>query len=414
MAFLGGQAVLSAYHVHGSFVPGRRAESAFFDRFDRRPSHSLGVSISHPGSVRAIFGAALYMVGVGLLGLGCGFIIRNAGGAIAALFGLLLVLPLLAQALPSSLQQHVSKFLPLLAGTAGMNTVSGTDQLAPWAGLGVFAHLRGGGARCRAVRAPTSRRVRERATLDPCRGCAVAARPRRPRGAGRLAEQDRERLTQLAVSAERNRIAREMHDIVAHNLSVMIALTDGAALTLDRDPARARAAIHQAADDRPAALTEMRNTFALLRSGPEDADPALHPEPNLADLETLLETARSTGLQVTYQTSGSTDGLSTGLQLAMFRLVQEGITNTLKHAPRATRMQVSIRRGQEDLRVVVDDNGGTGVPRTGCRPFGHGLIGMRERVALHDGRLFAGPTSSGWRVSAWLPLRDRADAVMRR
>jgi ABC-type transport system involved in multi-copper enzyme maturation permease subunit len=81
----------------------------------------------------------MYMVGVGLLGLGCGFIIRNTGGAIAALFGLLLVLPLLAQALPSSLQQHVTKFLPLLAGTAIMNTTGGTDQLTPWTGFGVFA-----------------------------------------------------------------------------------------------------------------------------------------------------------------------------------------------------------------------------------------------------------------------------------
>lgn len=205
--------------------------------------------------------------------------------------------------------------------------------------------------------------------------------------------------------AERNRIAREMHDIVAHNLSVMIALTDGAALTLDRDPARARVAIDQAAATGRAALAEMRNTLALLRSGPEDADSKLHPEPALADLDALLETARSTGLQVIYQISGASEGLPTGLQLAVFRLVQEGVTNTLKHAPRATRLQVSIRRGQEDLRVVVDDNGGIGLPAT---EFGHGLIGMRERVALHNGRLFAGPTSSGWRISAWLPLHDQA------
>lgn len=207
------------------------------------------------------------------------------------------------------------------------------------------------------------------------------------------------------MTAERNRIAREMHDIVAHNLSVMIALTDGAALTLERDPARARAAIDQVAATGRAALTEMRNTFALLRSGQEDADPALHPEPNLADLDALLETARSTGLQVTYQISGSTEGLSTGLQLAVFRLVQEGITNTLKHAPRATRLQVSIRRGQEDLRVVVDDNGGIGLP---AGSIGQGLIGMRERVSLHNGRIFAGATNSGWRVSAWLPLDQQA------
>ena len=236
-------------------------------------------------------------------------------------------------------------------------------------------------------------------------------RSRRRGSSDRHTEQDRERLTQLAVSAERNRIAREMHDIVAHNLSVMIALTDGAALTVERDPARAREAIHQAAATGRAALAEMRNTFALLRSGPDDdSDPTLHPEPNLADLEALLETARSTGLQVAYQTSGSTEGLSTGLQLAVYRLVQEGITNTLKHAPRATRLHVSIRRGQEDLRVVVDDDGGTSFPATA---LGHGLIGMRERVTLHNGRLFAGPTSNGWRVSAWLPLHEQPTRTVR-
>lgn len=138
VAFLGGQAALGAYHVYGTFITGPNGGVGFMQG-PGGIAHSLGVSIGHPGAVRAIFGAALYMVGVGLLGLGCGFIVRNAGGAIAALFGLLLVLPLLAQALPSSLQQHVSEYLPLLAGTAIMNTRTGTDQLGPWAGLGVFA-----------------------------------------------------------------------------------------------------------------------------------------------------------------------------------------------------------------------------------------------------------------------------------
>jgi ABC-type transport system involved in multi-copper enzyme maturation permease subunit len=139
VAFLGGQAVLGTFHVSAVFAPGPNGSVVVTPGGPGAPMHSLGVSLGDPGAVRAIFGAALYMVGVGLLGLGCGFIIRNTGGAIAAVFGLLLVLPLLAQALPSSLQQHVSKYLPLLAGTAGMNTRQGTDQLAPWTGLGVFA-----------------------------------------------------------------------------------------------------------------------------------------------------------------------------------------------------------------------------------------------------------------------------------
>jgi ABC-2 type transport system permease protein len=137
VAFLGGQAVLSAYHFHGFFSTSPNG----LVTVTQNPTHvqRLGVPIGHPGSVRALFGAALYMVGVGLLGIGLGFAIRNTGGAIASLFGLILVLPLLAQALPSSLQDHVTKYLPLLAGTAGMNTVGGTNQLGPWTGLGVFA-----------------------------------------------------------------------------------------------------------------------------------------------------------------------------------------------------------------------------------------------------------------------------------
>jgi hypothetical protein len=136
VAFLGGQAVLSGYHVDGTITVG--AHGIVFAQSSGGTTQ-LGVPLSHPGAVRAIFAAALYMTGIGLLGLGCGFVIRNAGGAIAALFGLVLVLPLLSQALPSSLQDHVSKYLPLLAGTAGMNTVSGSNQLGPWTGLGVFA-----------------------------------------------------------------------------------------------------------------------------------------------------------------------------------------------------------------------------------------------------------------------------------
>ncbi|HEY3736656.1 MAG TPA: hypothetical protein VGL26_04370 [Jatrophihabitans sp.] len=136
IAFLGGQALLHTYHLSGGgkFIVNNGGNVTTWG-----PDSVLGVSLGSPGALRAVFGAALYIVGVGLLGMGCGWIIRNTGGAIAALFGLLLVLPLLAQALPSSLQDHVSKYLPLLAGTAGMSTIRDTNQLGPWAGLGVFA-----------------------------------------------------------------------------------------------------------------------------------------------------------------------------------------------------------------------------------------------------------------------------------
>jgi hypothetical protein len=136
VAFLGGQAVLSTFHVHEFITVGPNGGIAVSR--GRGPGSSLGVSISYPGALRAIFGAALYTTGVGLLGMGCGFVLRNAGGAIGALFGLLLVLPLLVTALPNPLSDHVNRYLPLIAGTAGMNTV-GTDQLSPWRGLGIFA-----------------------------------------------------------------------------------------------------------------------------------------------------------------------------------------------------------------------------------------------------------------------------------
>ena len=229
---------------------------------------------------------------------------------------------------------------------------------------------------------------------------------------------DRDRQAHLAVAAERTRIAREMHDIVAHNLSVMIALADGAAAMFDHAPDRARRAIGQVADTGRAALDQMRTTVSLLRADTDaepDAPPTLTPEPRIADLETLLDSIRATGVQVTYRTSGPTDSLPPQVQLAAYRIVQEAITNTVKHAPRATRMLISIRRGQSDLRIVVDDNGGAPHPSATTtaradgtdpsdRRVGHGLIGMRERMALHNGRLLAGPTPTGWRVSAWLPL----------
>lgn len=158
VTFFGGQAILHHYSVQGVWqtVNGHRlfATCAFKGPIGvpapdgphclagmHGALRQLGVSLGSPGALRAVFGAALYMVGIGLLGMGCGWAIRNTGAAIATLFGLVLVLPLLAEALPTSLQQDISKYLPLDAGTAIMNTVTdpGSSTLAPWAGIGVFA-----------------------------------------------------------------------------------------------------------------------------------------------------------------------------------------------------------------------------------------------------------------------------------
>ena len=158
IAFLGGQAVLHHYSVQGvwqtvqghqTFVTcGTKGAHAAVAGLAGQPCPGgsggstlrLGVSLGSTGALRAVFGAALYMVGIGLLAMGCGWLIRNTGGAIAALFGLVLVLPLLAEALPTNLNQDISKFLPLNAGTAVMNTVwDSSTSLSPWAGIGVFA-----------------------------------------------------------------------------------------------------------------------------------------------------------------------------------------------------------------------------------------------------------------------------------
>lgn len=229
---------------------------------------------------------------------------------------------------------------------------------------------------------------------------------RRTRGSSSEVAVAAERYAELAVAAERVRIAREVHDIVAHSLSVIVALADGAAVTIQRDPEQAREAIALAAETGRTALAEMKQSLGVLRTGSDAADrPQVGPEPVLADLDTLLDSVRRTGLQVSYRTTGSTRDLPSMLQLALYRLVQEATTNTVKHARRATRLTVSVRRGQADLRVMVDDNGDPAVSGAPVEnTTGHGLLGMRERIALHDGRLFAGPTASGWRVSAWLPL----------
>ena len=143
-AFLGGQAVLAGHRVVGVFLTPQAGASVLqkggLDPANLPPAtaHTLGVSLSSPGALRAVFCAALFLVGVGLIGVGLGFAIRNTGGSIAALFGLLLVLPLLAQALPNSIGVHVIKFLPLMAGTRSMTTLSDPSSLSPWHGIGVF------------------------------------------------------------------------------------------------------------------------------------------------------------------------------------------------------------------------------------------------------------------------------------
>ncbi|HTE60491.1 MAG TPA: histidine kinase [Solirubrobacteraceae bacterium] len=215
-------------------------------------------------------------------------------------------------------------------------------------------------------------------------------------------ERERDQQGQLAAAAERARIARELHDVVAHNVSVMIALSDGASYAVDEDPARAKSAMRTASRTGRQALGELRRLLGVLRDGDREAQFA--PQPGLAQLDELLQDVRSAGVPVSYEvTGGPSRPLPAGLELAVFRIVQEALTNTLKHAGPGAEAQVRMLHGHDVLEVEVLD---TGKPRPRARADGAaGLRGMRERAAVYDGELDAGPApEGGWRVHLVLPL----------
>lgn len=216
-------------------------------------------------------------------------------------------------------------------------------------------------------------------------------------------ERERDQQAQIAAAAERARIAREMHDIVAHNLSVMIALADGAALTTGDDPARATTAMRQVSATGRQALMEMRRLLGVLR---DDGPVALEPQPGLTDLETLLTQVRLVGLRGELVTEGRLPALPAGLQLTIYRLVQEALTNTLKHAIEPHTATVRLRFSDEKgLEVEVTDDGAA-TSRADATAAGHGINGMRERAAVYGGTVEAGPRlGRGWQVRGRFDLR---------
>lgn len=223
-------------------------------------------------------------------------------------------------------------------------------------------------------------------------------------------ERERDQRAQLAVAGERARIAREMHDIVTHNLSVMVALADGAAFAVERSPERAAAAMRQASSTGRQAITDMRRFLGVLRD--DEPDALRHPMPGIAQLGALVEQVRAAGLPTRLEVTGETATVPVAAQLTVYRLVQEALTNSLKHAPAGARADVRLVCGREELVVVVVDDG-AGMPaakagREGA--VGHGLAGMRERAAAYGGRLSAGPRpGGGWQVVAMLSLSAPED-----
>ncbi|TNY37444.1 sensor histidine kinase [Thermomonospora catenispora] len=208
---------------------------------------------------------------------------------------------------------------------------------------------------------------------------------------------------------ERSRIARELHDVVAHHVSVMTVQAGAARRILDRDPDNAREALATIEEVGRTALSEMRRIVGVLRTDrdPEQAGGELSPQPGVADLGELVEHVRETGLAVQLWIEGEARPLSPGVDLAAFRLVQEALTNTLKHAGPQARAWVRLRYTETDLTVEVEDNGrGAQTLLSGDRDRpGHGLVGMYERVALYGGELRIGPrVGGGFGVRARFPL----------
>jgi signal transduction histidine kinase len=222
--------------------------------------------------------------------------------------------------------------------------------------------------------------------------------------AGRM-ERERDQNNALAAAVERARIAREMHDSVAHHLTVIVALSDGALAAVARAPAEAAEAIRDVSRTGREALAETRRLFAVLRAG---SGPELwQPLPGLADLDDLLGTVRAAGLPVRYERGGSAGDLAAGLQLTVFRLVQEALTNTMKHGGPGASATVRLQLTPAEVCVEVEDDG-TGSAGEAGAPGG-GLTGMRERVSAFGGELDCGPRQpQGWRVTA----RLRPDAAV--
>lgn len=209
---------------------------------------------------------------------------------------------------------------------------------------------------------------------------------------------EQEARARIAVVDERSRIAREVHDIVAHNLAVMVALADGASATVEADPAQAEELMRQSSTTGREALSEMRRLVGLLREGNSAA-----PQPGLDDLDRLVAQVREAGLKVEVEDALEHRGaLSAGSALTIYRIVQEALTNTLKHAgPNAT-AKVHLTRTTGGIEIEVTDTG------TGCASAtgGHGLLGIVERVGAYGGEVEAGAVpGGGWRVHARLPLQ---------
>lgn len=224
----------------------------------------------------------------------------------------------------------------------------------------------------------------------------------------RVLERQRDAQARIVAAEERSRIAREIHDIVSHNLSVVALMADGAASKVRTDPDRAEQAIITARDTSRAAMAEMRRMVGVLRTSQSEI---AAPQPGLGQIEKLLDAQRAVGLKVDYAIFGEPVPLSEGIDLCAYRVVQEALTNAREHGgPSLTTVTVRIEYGDDELTIDVADDGSTASgPAQQESGGGHGLVGMRERVSNYGGTLRTGPRpGGGFEVHATLPLNGGA------
>lgn len=222
-------------------------------------------------------------------------------------------------------------------------------------------------------------------------------------------ERERDQQGALAAAAERARISREMHDVVAHHLSVMVALSDGAIAASARSPERGIEVMRTVSATGRRALADTRRLLGVLRQNPsaDERQDVLQPVPDLAELDGLLDRVRAAGLPTTFEVrGGAASGVPAGVQLTVYRLVQEALTNTLKHGGTGVHASVRLTYLRDEVQLdVCDDGAGASAPTP--VGVGAGLAGMRERVHAYGGDISAGPgRSSGWQVSARLRLGE--------
>ncbi|KOU55647.1 histidine kinase [Streptomyces sp. WM4235] len=225
-------------------------------------------------------------------------------------------------------------------------------------------------------------------------------------------EKEREAQAKAAVTTERARIARELHDVVAHNVSVMVVQADGAAYVMDVAPEQAKEALQTISGTGRQALAEMRRLLGVLRTGEPQESEDYVPQPDVEQIEVLVEQVRAAGLTVDFQVEGTPRRLPSGVELTAYRIVQEALTNTRKHGGPEASASVRLVYFDDGLGLLVEDDGRGAAHELyedgGADGAGHGLIGMRERIGMVGGTLDAGPRpGGGFRISALLPLKKR-------